>query len=70
MFNNTKMTNHTNIFENYRLIDSNIDFAVNNDFSDNYQPNESINNIISINTEKIPNNEMTIFQKAFTDSLD
>ncbi len=70
MFNNTKMTNHTNIFENYRLIDSNIDFTENNDFSDNYQPNESINNIISINTEKIPNNEMTIFQKAFTDSLD
>ena len=64
------MTNHTNIFENYTLIDSNMDFAENNDFPDNYQPNKSINNIISINTEKIPNNEMTIFQKAFTDSLD
>ena len=64
------MTNHTNIFENYRLIDSNIDFAENNYFPDNYQPNKSINNIISINTEKIPNNEITIFKKAFTDSLD
>ena len=64
------MTNHTNIFENYTLIDSNMDFAENNYFPDNCQPNKSISNIISINTEKIPNNEMTIFQKAFTDSLD
>ena len=64
------MTNYTNIFENYRLIDSNMDFAENNYFPDNYQPNKSINNIISINTEKIPNNETTIFKKAFTDSLD
>ena len=64
------MINSIDNFELYKLINLHGNFDIDNDYLDSLKFNKSINNLLSLNTNKIPDTKQPDFSKSFINSFE
>ena len=64
------MINSIDNFEHYKLINFHSNFNIDNDYLDSFKFNKSINNLLSLNTNKIPDTKQPDFSKSFINSFE